>query len=343
MNLLLAAICVLLFSATAPATRLAALVFPAESVAILRLLIAGTVALITIGVFDRKLPPRRVIGPLLITSFGSVIGFSFLIAWAMKLTSGTHGAIGMATIPAFTAAYASIRDRRNPGVRFWIFAGIGTLSALGFFVSRGAQEFNFGDVLIGLSCMVSALGYVEGGRLSREFGGRRVMSWAILFALPWIIAAAFVVFSRSPLPSIDAAPQAWGSVLYLGVVSQTLGMFLWYRVLARGPMEKIALVQLAQPFLALLLASHLLDEHLEPSALIAATLVVGSIFGANRSQKETKPAPEFSAVNSTLSRIRGGARAAFRSPLLDPRREKLSSLFRSRKAPDPAQRSKDPV
>lgn len=336
MNLLLAALCVLLFSATAPATRLAALVFPAESVAILRLLIAGVVALVTIGVFDRVRPPKRVLLPLVVTSFGSVIGFSFLIAWAMKLTSGTHGAIGMATIPAFTAAYASVRDRRNPGARFWIFAGVGTLAALGFFISRGSQEFNFGDVLIGLSCVVSALGYVEGGRLSREFGGRRVMSWAILLALPFILVAACVVFLRAPLPSFEAAPEAWLSVLYLGVVSQTLGMFLWYQVLARGPMEKIALVQLAQPFLALLLASHLLGEHLEPSALIAAALVVGSIFGANQSQKKKK------SITPT-SLTRGGVRAAFRSPLLDPRRERLSNLFRSRKAPVPVPRSKDPV
>ena len=77
-------------------------------------------------------------------------------------------------------------------------------------------------------------------------------------------------------------------MFYLAVISQSLGMMLWYRVLATGPMEQVALVQLLQPFLILLSAQVLLGEVVAPQAWIVALLVLFCIVGANRSR--TSPA-----------------------------------------------------
>jgi drug/metabolite transporter (DMT)-like permease len=288
MNFLLAAVCVFLFSMTAPATRVAAQVLSPEIIAALRVLGAAAVAAIAVLVLDRWFPPRKAWIPLIATSIGSVVGFSLLIALAMKRVPSTHGAIALGGLPAVTAIYASIRDRKNPGLAFWFFCLLGSALACSFFfLQAGGVKLDLGDWILGASVISSAFGYVEGGRLSREFGGRRVMSWAILLALPFAIALAYVGFASNAVTAVSAIPtwrehpEAWLAVGYLALVSQSLGMFVWYGVLARGPMAKVALVQLLQPFMTLLFSIFLLKEASHPLIWITAFAVAGCVFFAN--------------------------------------------------------------
>jgi drug/metabolite transporter (DMT)-like permease len=61
-------------------------------------------------------------------------------------------------------------------------------------------------------------------------------------------------------------------------------MFLWFRVLAIGPMEKVAQVQLLQPFFTLFAAIILLNETVIPWTWIIAGLVAICIFGSNKAK-----------------------------------------------------------
>jgi drug/metabolite transporter (DMT)-like permease len=281
MNMSLATLCVLLFSLTVPFTRLAALEMPALLVMGLRLCGAALVCALFL-LRDPWWPPRRIWLPLLLTMLASVVGFSLLTALALQQVPGTHGAIGLASLPAVTALYAALRDRVQPPSAFWGFAVLGTVLSSGYLLLDAAGGLMIGDALLMMAVLAAAFGYVEGARLSREFGGRRIMSWAILLSLPLALGVTF-----SQLDEVDLAAfstTAWTSVFYLAVISQSLGMMLWYRVLATGPMEKVALVQLLQPFFTLLSAHLLLGEAVAAQAWIVALLVVFCIVGANRSK-----------------------------------------------------------
>lgn len=280
MNLFLAIVCAVLFSLTVPFTRLAALEAAPEVVTLLRLIGAGVVCLL-LALRDGWIPPRNIWPQLLFTSFGAVVGFATLMAFAMREVPGSHGAIALASLPAVTAAYASLRDRNNPGMLFWLFALAGTALSFGFFFTLSADSLVGGDVLLGLAVITAAFGYVEGGRLSRVHGGRRVMSWAVLLTLPIAVPVALLGFPAS-IFRVDAfSPPGWFAMAYLALVSQSTGMFLWYRVLARGPMEKVALAQLLQPFFTLLASIYLLQEAVSWQAWVIALLVAVCIFGAN--------------------------------------------------------------
>lgn len=282
MNLMLAIVCVVLFSLTVPFTRVAALEVAPEVVTLLRLIGAGVVCLL-LTLRDGWVPPRSVWPQLLCTSLGAVIGFATLTAFAMRQVPGSHGAVALAALPAVTAAYASLRDRHNPGTLFWLFALAGTALSFGFFFTLSSGSLMTGDVLLGLAVFAAAFGYVEGGRLSRLHGGRRVMSWAVLLTLPVALPLAWVLFPGTL--RLDAfSPPGWFAVAYLALVSQSTGMFLWYRVLARGPMEKIALAQLLQPFLTLLASIYLLQESVTWNTWVIALLVALCIFGANNAK-----------------------------------------------------------
>jgi drug/metabolite transporter (DMT)-like permease len=80
--------------------------------------------------------------------------------------------------------------------------------------------------------------------------------------------------------------SVWFSLAYIALVSQSLGMFLWFKVLAIGPMEKVALVQLLQPFVTLLGAILILNEEVVPSTWIVAGLVALCVVGSNRKKKK---------------------------------------------------------
>lgn len=286
MNTFLAVICVLAFSLTVPFTRIASSALEPEAVAAMRLLGAAIVCLIAVVGFDRWVPPREIWAKILAPSIGSVVAFSLLIALAMKRVPATHGAIAFAALPAATAVYASLRDRINPGVRFWVFSLIGTLATLVFLAMGSESGFEAGDWLLIGSVLSSAFGYVEGARLSRDYGGRRVMSWAILFALPIVIPASAWVLLKQDLPSPAENPAVWGSVAYLALISQSLGMFVWYKVLAQGSMARTAMIQLLQPFFTLAAAVLMLGEQARPEAWLVTLLVAASVFGANRERQK---------------------------------------------------------
>jgi drug/metabolite transporter (DMT)-like permease len=298
-NLLFATVCVILFSLTMPATRLATQSFEAEAVALIRLLGAALVCLVAVVAFDRWTPPRRHWGRLLLVSVASVSGFSLLTALAMKRVPSTHGAVALAALPAATALYASLRDRLNPGLRFWLFGLIGTGIALTFFALTSEEGIHAGDWLLAGAVASAAFGYVEGGRLSREHGGRRVMSWAILTSLPISLLGAVFLLPGRNLPSLEEAPASWIAVGYLALISQSLGMFLWYRVLAIGPMAQIAMVQLLQPFFSLLAAMLLLSEHVSAGTWAMALLVGLCVLGSsrNRGLPPAHPRPPRAASN----------------------------------------------
>ena len=280
MNILAAVLCVFLFSLTAPFTRLAALETSPESIIIIRILGAGVVCLIFV-LMDKWIPPRKTIPGLLATALGSVIGFNSLMAYGLREVSAGHAAVALAGLPMATSIYSTLRDRLNPGNKFWIFALAGTLLSLGFFFTMNMKEASIGDVYLLLAILAAAFGYVEGGRVSRIHGGARTMSWAVLITLPFVIPGAIYFFMHEG-ENLSLSLNGWLSVAYLALISQSLGMFLWFGVLAIGPMEKIAQVQLLQPFFTLFAAIVFLNESVIALTWIIAGLVALCIFGANK-------------------------------------------------------------
>lgn len=272
MNILAGILSIFLFSLTVPLTRLAALETSPEAIIFIRLIGASVVCLV-VAIADGWIPPRKIWCGILCTSLGSVIGFASFTAYAMKEIPSGHAAVALAAMPIVTAIYSVLRDGLNPGRKFWFFALTGTFLSFSFFFFMNVTDLLFGDVLLIMAVFSAAFGYVEGGRLSREFGGRRVMSWAILATLPLTIPLAIYYFSTTSVSLVGLSTNAWLALTYLALVSQSTSMFLWFRVLAIGPMEKIAMIQLLQPFFTLLAAIIILNETVLWTTWIIAGLV----------------------------------------------------------------------
>lgn len=212
---------------------------------------------------------------LLVVAGGVVLGFPLLTSYALSQTPASHGAVVIALLPAATAAAAVVRTKERPGLWFWVMVGLSAVLAIVFASVQGTA---FGglqpaDLLLFGAVVAAAVGYAEGGVLSREIGSWQTISWALVLSAPVTIALTVVAVSAAP-PSGTAAE--WASFAYLGIVSMFLGFLAWYRGLGIGPMAQVSQVQLTQPVMSIAWASLLLGERLDWLTIVCGGAVVVS-------------------------------------------------------------------
>jgi drug/metabolite transporter (DMT)-like permease len=104
--------------------------------------------------------------------------------------------------------------------------------------------------------------------------GPQAISWALILGLPGTLA---LTFWSAPAAPASASVQAWAAFAYLGLMSQWIGFFFWYRGLARGGIARVSQVQLMQLFFTLAFAALLLRESIEPAMFVVALLTVALI------------------------------------------------------------------
>jgi len=253
---------VVAFSFTVPFTRVAAhdglspLFIGAG-----RAVIAAILAAIALAATRQRVPTPSQLLRLAVVAGGVVVGFPLLTSYALTQVPAGHGAVVIGLLPAATAVLAVLRGKERAPVTFWLSAGLGALAVVAFAAAQngGLGGLRWADLLLFGAVLAAASGYAEGGLLSRELGSWQTVSWALLLALPLMLALAVTSVAQQP-PSGTVAQ--WLAFAYLSIVSMYLGFFAWYRGLAIGPMTTVSQVQLVQPVLSITWATLLLGEQL---------------------------------------------------------------------------------
>ncbi len=261
----------LAFSFTFPATALAEREFDALLVGAGRSVIAAAIAAICLRLLHAPLPPRDTWPGLIAVALGCGIGFGVLSALALRHTTSSHAAVVVGLLPAATAAVAVIRGGDRPGPVFWAASALGTATVTAYAISRGAGSLHPADLLLLGSVVVAAIGYAEGGRLTKEMPGWQVIAWGLLLAFPISLPVTILaLFGHTPGPP-DA--QALLGFAYVGTISTFVGFFAWYRGLAEGGVAKASQIQLAQPLLTIAWSVPLLGDHLDAAGWLTAVIV----------------------------------------------------------------------
>ena len=183
--MLLGVLGVLSFSLTFPATTAAEASFSPVVVGVGRAVPAAALgAAVLLSRRQPLLPPRTALRSLLIVAITVGVGFGLLSALALRHVSSVHGAVLTGLIPAATAGMAVWRARERPRLSYWLALGAGLAVVVGFAVIQGGGRLRPADLLLLGGIAVAGVGYTEGGILAREYGGWRVISWALILALP---------------------------------------------------------------------------------------------------------------------------------------------------------------
>ena len=262
------------FSVTLPATRAAVAGLDPVFVGLGRAVVAGVLAAITLALTRTPFPGRSLLPRLALVAIGVVIGFPLFSAWAMRHVPAAHGAVVIGVLPLATALAGAWIAHERPSRRFWISAVAGSAVVVAFALWQGGGSPHPADALLLVAVALAALGYAEGGRLSRILGGWQVICWALLRSAPLLAIPTWWSMDGR----VASAPlSAWLGFAYVSVISMFLGFFAWYRGLAIGGIAAVGQVQLLQPFLTILASALLLGEHIDAATLVAAALVIASI------------------------------------------------------------------
>jgi drug/metabolite transporter (DMT)-like permease len=265
---------VLIFSLSLPATRVAVAELDPIFVGLGRALVAVALALPLLMITRQKMPTHRQILRLGVVALGVVVGFPLLSAFAMRYTDASHGAIVTGLMPLGTAVVSSIRNGERPSWVFWLAALVGSLTVVGFVLLSGDGQIHIGDFAMLGAVLVGSIGYVEGGRMSREVGSWQTICWALVLSAPFLILPVGMSAAQHGL---DASARAWLGFAYVSLFSMFLGFFAWYRGLALGGIARVGQVQLLQAFFTVAWSALLLGETITPLTIIALLIVIAMI------------------------------------------------------------------
>ena len=254
-GLLLGTLGMLAFSGTLPATRLAVPSFGPTVLTCSRIVIAAALGAITLLLIrGRRIPERRHVMGIAWTGIGLAVGYPLFVALAVARTPASHGAVVIGLAPAATAILSVVRTGERPPPRFWI----GVVAVALFAAWQGGGRVGLADIWLVAAILSVGIGYVEGGRVSRELGGTATLCWSMILLAP---IAAVVLIVTAASRHWSAVPwEAWAGFWYAGAISMFLGSVAWYEGLAAGGIARIGQLNLIQPILALGWSALLLGE-----------------------------------------------------------------------------------
>lgn len=262
-------------------SKLAATQIDPLLVGILRTVFAGALALPLVLV--RRLPlPSDARGKQLLAFSGitAFVVFPIIFTYGQHQTSALHGALVLATLPVFTSLFGTLAERRRVSPAWLAGCAIALASEAVVIVWRGAGETAGsslkGDLIVLVSSLLCAMGYVAGAKLSqRGYAAASTTLWGVTFSSVVLLPLTIWVVVSEGWPS--AGPAAWSSVLVLAFLTSVLGYIAWYWALARGGISRIASIQFTQPLFGIALAAVVLGERPAPVvALAGAGILTGA-------------------------------------------------------------------
>ncbi|MFF4976762.1 DMT family transporter [Streptomyces sp. NPDC001083] len=266
-----AALGVIAFSLTFPATAWGLEGFGPWSLVAVRSALAAVVAGGCLLALRVPVPERRYRAGLAVVAAGVVVGFPLLTTLALRTSTTAHAAVVVGLLPLTTALFSALRTGARPSRLFWGAALAGAAAVIAFTVQQSGGALTSADAYLFGALLICAAGYTEGGRLARVMPGWQVIGWALVLCLPLSLPGALVALSYEP--ARWSAHSVTG-LLWVAVGSQFLGLVVWYRGMAAIGIPKASQLQLAQPLLTLVWSVLLLGERLTPAAPLTAAAVL---------------------------------------------------------------------
>jgi len=282
-GLLNALVAVVLFSLTAPLTKIALVSFSPELIATSRALVAGVCSLFFIIAFGWRFPSKAELVGLLIGGACVTLVFPYAISLALSSWSASDMGVVLAAIPLITALIAAfVFKERHPWV-FWLSVVVGAGLLMHFALKSGQAEAH---LVVFIMLAAAGVGYAFGGNAAKTLGGWKTICWMTVLYSP-VSALGFGYFAGADAENIEISfsSRALYALLYLMFISQWLGFHFWYDAMAKVGIAKAGQVQLLQPFFTLLFAVPLLGVDFEFNQFVYAGLISITVIFAIKSKQ----------------------------------------------------------
>jgi drug/metabolite transporter (DMT)-like permease len=267
-------------------------IIPPFSLVTLRLLL-GILTLYIVVILRKSPRPRQrqifeIFGVGFI-GYGVSLSLQFI---GTKLSTASNGALLTSATPAFVLVFAAVLLREKITPRKLLALTIATLGVLAVVDPRGAQlspSLFWGNISLVFAGITWALYSVLVRKVSHSADVLTISLIAFAGGLPISLPAGAWEMSMQGIGHITLGVIA--GVLFLGIISTALAMYLWNSAFAILDAGIASLTFFAQPVVGTILGSWLLKEPITPLfllggsfiglGLVIASLNVGLALGEN--------------------------------------------------------------
>ena len=212
--------------------------------------------------------------------YGISLGFQFV---GTKLSTAANGALVTSATPAFVLLFAALILGERATPKRLLALGIATAGVIIVIDPRTARlspDLFWGNLSLVAAALTWALYSVLIRKVTRGLAVLPVSLVCFLGGLPLTVPASFLELQTIGLGQIT--PGAILGILYIGVISTALAMFLWNSAFARLEAGVASLTFFAQPVVGAGLGVSLLGEQLTAMFLLGGLLIgIGLVLAAH--------------------------------------------------------------
>ena len=232
--------------------------------------------------------PKKFIRQMLIISFvGCTVQYS-LSFYGLKILDGASATLFVQSEIPFGIVIAFFLLGEKPPLKNILglviaFIGIFTLSG-----NPNLEGKMLGVIFILSGAFLWSLAQVLAKDVSQKIGGLALTAYLGIFAGPQAIFASYLIEGNTYNYIINATPQAWMILLYLGLIMNCIGYSCWYSVLSRHPVNNVMAVLLLFPITGLMTAIFILKETPNTYSYIGGAIIIlgVSLILINKKQKK---------------------------------------------------------
>ncbi len=236
-----------------------------------------TMVIFTMGTSKLTIPPRPILLRILmvgVVGIGLSLGAQFV---GTDKSTAVNGALVTSASPAFIVLFAVLMLREKlTALRLLaiIFASTGVLVILDPTQADFSSDTFIGDMFLASAAVTWGLYSVLIRRetIQHTLDTNTVTIFAFVGGLIISMPASVIELSSRPIGQVDGGILV--GVLYLGVVSTAVAMWLWNRAFALVPATIASLFFFAQPLSGAILAGLFLGQTMTTSLWIGGGLIV---------------------------------------------------------------------
>ena len=210
----------------------------------------------------------------LIAALGATIQGWLIFSGLRGLPASTATLLIQLQVP-FAVLCAWVVGRGRPDGRR--LAGI-AVAFLGVVIVAGAPAAAAGGpaLLVALGALSWAGGQAVMQSTARD-GGRILTAGIAMHALPQLVLAS-ALLEQGQLEALRTATAAqWGAVLTFSVGGFALAYTIWYGLLRRHPMDRVAPFMLLMPVVGVAFSAVALGERPSPQELLGGAVILGGL------------------------------------------------------------------
>ena len=223
-----------------------------------------------------RTPARREFGPIAVISvFLGGLNFGLFYV-GMGLGSGSMSAVAYQLNTPFTVLLAWPLLAERPS----LITSVGVLLAFGGVVVLAAGPGRSAAALPILLVIGSAFAFAVANILTKRYGPfdpLMLTGWSSLFTVPQVMLMSLLLEHGQMQTLVTANGRGWMALAYTIFIGGIVGFCLWFWLIARCSMARVAPFGLLLPVFALISSVLFLGDRVTPTLVIGALLAISGV------------------------------------------------------------------